>query len=84
MALAQVKAGDTSKQLLNKIIYSLCQAKEIIKAICSYIMNSIIIIQNEYYEKSKTSDPYKLLLSLSDKINLKRSDKCVASSNLSI
>ena len=35
-------------------------------------------------EKSKTYDPYKLLLSLSDKINLKRSDKCVASSNLSI
>ena len=33
---------------------------------------------------SKTSDPHILLLSLSDKINLKRSDKYVALSNLSI
>ena len=33
---------------------------------------------------SKTSDPHRLLLNLSDKINLKRSDKCVALSNLSI
>ena len=35
-------------------------------------------------ESSKTSDPHILLLSLSDKINLKRSDKYVALSNLSI
>ena len=33
---------------------------------------------------SKISDPHRLLLTLSDKINLKRSDKCVALSNLSI
>ena len=33
---------------------------------------------------SKTSDPHELLLNLSDKINLKRSDKYVAPSNLSI
>ena len=33
---------------------------------------------------SKTSDPHRLLLDLSDKINLKRSDKYVALSNLSI
>ena len=32
---------------------------------------------------SKTSDPHRLLLNLSDKINLKRSDKYVALSNLS-
>ena len=31
-----------------------------------------------------TSDPHKLLLSLSDKINLKRSDKDVALSNISV
>ena len=31
------------------------------------------------YEKSKTSDPHRLLLKLSDIINLKRSDKYVAS-----
>ena len=33
---------------------------------------------------SKTSDPHRLLLNLSDKINLKRSDKYVALSNLRI
>ena len=35
-------------------------------------------------ENSETSNPDRLLLNLSDKINLKRSDKCVTSSNLSI
>ena len=35
-------------------------------------------------ENSKTSDPYILLLNLTDKINLKRSDKYVALSNLRI
>ena len=33
---------------------------------------------------SKTSDPHRLLLNFSDKINLKRSDKHVALSNLYI
>ena len=35
------------------------------------------------FKNSKTSDPHRLLLNLSDKINLK-SDKYVALSNLSI
>ena len=35
-------------------------------------------------ENSKTSDPHSLFLNLSDKINLKRSDKYVALSNLGI
>ena len=35
-------------------------------------------------ENSKTSDPHRLLLNLSDKINLKRTDKYVVLSNLSI
>ena len=35
-------------------------------------------------ENSKTSDPYRLLFNLSDKINLKRSDKYVVLSNLSV
>ena len=35
-------------------------------------------------ENSKISDPHRLLLNLSDKINLKRSDKCVALLNPSI
>ena len=35
-------------------------------------------------ENSKTSDLHRLLLNLSNKTNLKRSDKYIASSNLSI
>ena len=35
-------------------------------------------------ENSKISDPHRLLLNISDKINLMRSDKYVALSNLSI
>ena len=35
-------------------------------------------------ENSKTSDPHRLLLTLTDKLNLKRNDKFVALSNLSI
>ena len=35
-------------------------------------------------ENRKTSDPHALLLNLPDKIDLKRSDKYVALSNLSI
>ena len=36
------------------------------------------------FENSKTSHPRRLLFNLSDKINLKRSDKYVALSNLSM
>ena len=35
-------------------------------------------------KNSKTSDPHRLLLSLTDEINLKRSDKYVALSNRSM
>ena len=35
-------------------------------------------------ENSKTPDPHRLLLNLSGRINLKRSDKYVALSNLTI
>ena len=43
-------------------------------------MNTIFMnIQN-----SKISDPHRLLLNITDKINLRRSDKYVALSNLSI
>ena len=35
-------------------------------------------------KNSKTSDSHRLILNLSDKINLKRSDKYVALSNLRI
>ena len=35
-------------------------------------------------KNSKTYDPYKLLINLADKMNIKRSDKYVALSNLSL
>ena len=35
-------------------------------------------------KNSKTSDPHRLLLNISGKINLKRSDECFALSNISI
>ena len=43
IALAQVKAGNTSKNLLNEIrqvVYCLYQAKEITKKVYNNIMNS--------------------------------------------
>ena len=92
IAIAQVKATNTSENLLNEIrqiIYSLYQAREIIKKVYNNIMNSInlsnrmdTIFMNS--KNSKTSNPHRLLLNLSDKINLKRIDKYVALSNLSI
>ena len=91
-ARKQVKPGDTSENLLNgirQIIYSLYQAKEITKKIYNNIMKSIkvkykmnTIFMNS--KNSKTSDTHRLLLNLPYKINLKRSDKQVALSNLSI
>ena len=44
IALAQVKAGNTSENLLDEIrqvIYFLCQAREITKKVYSNIMNSV-------------------------------------------
>ena len=43
-------------------------------------MNTIVINS----ENSKTPDTHRLLLNLSDKINLERSDKYIALSNLSV
>ena len=78
LPLAQVKAGNTSEDLLNEICqitYSLLRAKEITKKGCNDMINSIklwdrmdTIFMNS--ENSKTSDPHRLLLSLSDKVNL--------------
>ena len=65
------------------------RAKEITKNVYNNIMNSMKL-QNRMdsifinSENSKTSDPQRPLLNLSDKLNLKGSDKYVALSNLSI
>ena len=92
IVLAQVKAGNTSENLLNEIrqiIHSLYREKEITKKVYNNIMNSIklqdrmnIIFMN--FKDNKTSDPHRPLLNITDKLNLKISDKYVALLNLSI
>ena len=92
IVLAQVQVGSTYENLLNKIcqiVHSLYLAKEITKKVSNNIKNSInvsykmdTILMNS--KNSKTSDPCRLLLNFTDKINLKRSNKYVVLSNLSI
>ena len=88
IALAQVKGGNTSENLLNEIrqiICSLYRAKEITKKSISQY-NKFIKVDTIFVnsKNSKTSDLHGLLLNLTDKIYVKRSDKYVALSNLSI
>ena len=82
VVVSQVKAGITFENLLNEIrqaIYSLYQATEITKKLNTNIMNSISLIQlinridTTFMNSgnSKTSDPCRLLLNLSDKIDSK-------------
>ena len=65
------------------------KSKEITKKVHNKIMNSIKL-QNRMHtvfmnsQNNKTSDPHKLLLNLWNNINLKRSDKYVALSNLDV
>ena len=44
----------------------------------------ILFYQKKLLEKRKTSTPHVLMLNLTDKIDLRRGEKSVASSNLSI
>ena len=68
------------------------QAKETTKKVYNNIINSINLYYTYYRictilvnsEDSKTFDPYRLLLNLTDKINLEKSDTYVVLSNLSI
>ena len=92
IALAQVKAGNTSKDLLNEfwqIMHYLCRAKEITKKVYNNIVNSVnvkykwnTIFMNS--KNSKISDPRRLLLNLADKIDLRRKAKYIVLSNRNI
>ena len=82
IAHAQVKEGNTLKNLLNKIrqiVYSLYLAKEITKKVYSNIIKSILtqISQNRFMdlENSKTYNLHMLLLNLTDKMDLQRGEK---------
>ena len=89
-ALAQVKAGNTSENLLteiNQIIYSLYRSKEITKKVCNNTFDKAIIQKQILYlqiiKKVKLLI-LRLLFNLTGKINLQRSDKYVSLSNLSM
>ena len=89
IALAQVKAGNNSENLLNEIrqiIYSLYQSKEITKKVYNNLMKSLqkmdTIFMNS--ENSETSEPHILKLKLTDKLDLRIGEKVIALSNLSI
>ena len=89
IALAQVKAGNNSESLLNEIrqiVYSLYRSKEITKKVYNNIkykhntkMDTIFMSS----ENSKTSE-HVLVLKLTDKSDIRRGQKTVALSNLSI
>ena len=85
-------ASNTSEKLLNEIhqiIYSLNREEEVTKNVYNNIMN-LIKLQNRIMDtifmntgNSKTSDPHRFYRIFRIKINLKRSDKYAALSNLS-
>ena len=80
IGLAQVKAGNTSENVLNElwqIIQFLNRVKETTKKVYKNIMSSIKLLKRKNVifmnsKNSKTSDPHRLLLNLSDEINLKQ------------
>ena len=91
LALAQVKASNNSESLLNEIrhiVYSLYQSKKVTKKVYNNIINSIQILKMDTIfmksENSKTAKPHILILKLTDKLDLRRGEKSIALSNLSI
>ena len=92
IALAEAKAGNNSESLLNEIrqiVYSLYQSKEITKKVYNDIIKSIkvsykidtIFINSE---NSRTSEYHVLIVKLNDKLDLRRGQKSIALSNLTI
>ena len=92
IALAQIKTGSNSESLLNEIrqiVYSLYRSKEITEREYNNIIKSIkvyckmdTIFKNS--ENSKTPEYHVLVLKLTNKLDLRRGQKSVALSNLSI
>ena len=73
IALAQVKAGKTSENLL--IISSIYRAKEIIKKVCNSIMNSVNTNMDTIFmksENSKTSDLHRLSINIENRLTKNR------------
>ena len=89
ISLAQLNAGNNSEKLKNEIrqiLYSWYRSKRITKnvykSLLDIIQNMETIFMNN--ENSKTSEPHRFELNLTDKINLKNPNKNMALVNLSI
>ena len=83
IALAQVKAGNNSENLLNEIrqiIYSLYQSKAVTKKVYNNLMKSLSKMDTIFMnsENSKTSEPHILKLKLTDKLDLRLDKKLIA------
>ena len=91
IALAQVKVGNNSENLLNEIrkfVYSLYQSKQITKKVYNRITKSINIYKMETIfmnsENSRTLNSHILILKLVNKLDLRIGEKVITLSNLSI
>ena len=83
IALVQVKTGNNSENLLNeirKIVYSWHQSKKVTKKVYNNMIKSVQLknMDNIFMnsENSKTSEPYVLILKLTDKSDLRSEKKC--------
>ena len=83
ISLAQLKAGNNSEKLKNEIrqlLYSLYRSKKLTKNICKSVIDIIqnmeTIVMNS--ENSKTSEPHRFKLDLTEKLNLKDPKKNIA------
>ena len=96
IALAQIKSSNNSKRLLNgikQIVYSLYQSKEITKRVYNNIIKSkqrkhyVFMLGNNIFmnsKNSKTSKTHVPILQRTDKLDLRRGEKSITLSNLSI
>ena len=92
IALAQVKADNNAENLSNEIrqtVYSLYQSKEITKKVYNNIIKSIQLSKRILYLWTlkivrQNSEPHVLVLKLTYKLDLRRGEKNVSLSNLSI
>ena len=92
IAVPQIKSGNNSESLLNEIRQNVCslyQSKEVTKKVYDNIIKSIkieckmdTIFMNS--KNSSTSEYQVLILKLADKLDLRRGQKMIALSNLSI
>ena len=88
ITLAQLKAGNNSEKLkkeIRQLLYSLYRSKKTYKAtlnVCLHYLKTKTIFMNT--ENSKTNEPHRFKLDLTDKLNLENSNKNTTLANLSI